>query len=558
LQRSRRPIASHGLLAAILSLAAAAGCASPPPNLPVHSVKLSALGYFPERAKFATVTATLSPGTAFIVRRADTDGPVWSAPLTGPVVDSVSKDQVWLADFTEFCDKGSFYIEAAGAGKSTVFTVADDAYDQPYVMAMQGLYGARCGTAVELSDGTDTWQHGACHMKDAYLNYLVPGSTAISPSIGGWHDAGDYGKYVMNGAFTVGMLLGAWRDFQPALQAIPLSIPEHGGAIPDFLAEVKWELDWLLTTQQPDGSVVHKVTATDFETFILPEQDLSLRYYTGVGTSATGDFVAAMAAAARIYMPYDADFAARALTAAQAGYAFLTAHPENIFPDLSAFNTGKYTDSDDSDERLWAAAELWETTGDPAVLADVEARVTGQTVDDNFDWANVKNLGLFTYLRSTRAERNPDVVAALTAGVVQSAENLVTVSQGDAYGRAISFWWGSNGSVARTAMNLTTANFLHPDPRYLDAITGQVDHLGGRNVYDRSQITGLGYNPPRHPQHRPSAADAVVDPWPGLLVGGQDSAKAADWVDDQGVAGRNEVAINWNGALIYALAGFLK
>jgi endoglucanase len=549
------------LLAAIVSLAVLAGCASPPPDLPVHPVKLSALGYFPERAKLATVTPTatapLSSGTTFFVRRAETDGPVWSAPLTGPVVDSVSKQQVWLADFTEFCDKGSFYLDVGG-GKSAVFTVADDAYDQPYAMAMMGLYGARCGTAVELSVGTDTWTHGACHMKDAYLNYLMSGSTAISPSVGGWHDAGDYGKYVMNGAFTVGMLLAAWRDFQPQLQAIPLSIPEHGGAIPDFLAEVKWELDWLFTTQQPDGSVVHKVTATVFEGFVRPEDDDSQRFYTGIGTSATGDFVAAMAAAARMYMPYDADFSARALAAAQAGYAFLIANPQRIFPDLSAFTTGMYGDSDDSDERLWAAAELWETTGDPTVLADVEARVAGLTVDDNFDWGNVKNLGLFTYLRSTRPERNPDVVAALTAAAVQSAEDLVAASQGDAYGRDVSFWWGSNGAVARTAMNLATANFLHPDPRYLDAITGQVDHLGGRNAYDRSQITGLGYNPPQHPHHRPSASDAVIDPWPGLLVGGQDSAKTADWQDIQNLANLNEVAINWNGALIYALAGFLK
>jgi endoglucanase len=558
LQRSRRPIASHRSLAAIVSLAAAAGCASPPPDLPVHPVKLSALGYFPERAKLATVTATMSPAATFDVKRAETGATVWSAPITGPVVDSISKDQVWLADFTGFCDAGQFYIEVAGVGKSAVFTVADDAYDQPYVMAMKGLYGQRCGTAVELSVGTDTWKHGACHMKDAYLDYLVPGNTSMSSSTGGWHDAGDYGKYTMNAAFTVGMLLGAWRDFQPALQAIPLDIPEHGGPIPDFLAEVKWELDWLLTTQQPDGSVVHKVTATDFENGVLPEQDASKRYYTGIGTSATGDFVAAMATAARIYMPYDPDFAARAQAAAQAGYAFLTAHPENIFPDLSAFHTGKYPDSDDSDERLWAAVELWETTGDPAVLADAEARLGGQTVDDNFDWGNVKNLALFSYLRSTRPERNPDTVAALTAAAVQSGDNLVAAAQVNAYGRDVSFWWGSNGAVARTAMNLATANFLKPDPKYLDAITGQVDHLGGRNAYDRSQITGVGYHPPQNPHHGPSASDAVIAPWPGLLVGGQDTTKAADWIDIENASNVNEVAINWNGALIYALAGFLK
>src|SRR6185503_5326478 len=83
----------------------------------------------------------------------------------------------------------------------------------------------------------------------------------IKPSLAGWHDAGDYGKYVTNGAFTVGMMLQAFERFQPTLSALELPIPEKGGALPDFLDEVKWELDWLLTTQGEDGSVSFKVTA---------------------------------------------------------------------------------------------------------------------------------------------------------------------------------------------------------------------------------------------------------------------------------------------------------
>jgi endoglucanase len=523
----------------------------------VHPIRLSAVGYFPERAKLATVTA---PGDGtFEVRAAGGGAWVWSSTLTGPVADPITQAPLWLADFTEFCSQGSFYLEVEGVGTSTTFVVAPDVYNQPYVMAMQGLTGQRCGTAVELSGGDTTWQHALCHTRDASLYYLT-GAQTINPSTGGWHDAGDYGKYASNGAFSVGMLLAAWEQFQPALEATPLpSVPEHGGPIPDFLAEVKWELDWLLTTQGADGSVSHKVTAQAFEAFIMPEDDRSTRYYTGVSTMATGDFVAVMAAAARIYQPYDADFAARALVAAQAGYAYLQAHPEVEFPDLSAFSTGMYKDSHDSDERLWAATELWETTGDPAVLADVEAQNAEATVDDSFDWANVKNLGLFTYLLSARDGRDPDRVAALTASLIQSADNIVALTQSHPYGRAVAgYSWGSNGTVARTAMNLTVANRLSPDPRYLDAITAQVDHLFGRNNYDRSQVTGLGYNPPLHPHHRPSASDGVVAPWPGLLVGGQQSAKTYDWQDSQSMPSENEVAINWNAPLVYALAGFLQ
>src|SRR5262249_16273321 len=147
-------------------------------------------------------------------------------------------------------------------------------------------------------------------------------SDTIKPSLHGWHDAGDYGKYTTNGAFTVGMLLDAWERFSTKIQAVPLAVPEHGGPIPDFLAEGKWELDWLLTTQPGDGRAGHRVTAKTFEGFIMPDNDGSQRFYVPVGTVATADLVAVMAKAARIYMPFDADLAATYLAAAQKGYAF--------------------------------------------------------------------------------------------------------------------------------------------------------------------------------------------------------------------------------------------
>jgi endoglucanase len=541
---------------ALLSPALGAGCfGDPGMGFEVHPVRLNGVGYFPERAKLATVIAP--GGSTFYVHRAADDGVVWSSSLSGPIIDNVSGDQVWLADFTEFCDVGEFYLEVPGLGKSGHFAVGGDVYNAPFVTEMQGLTGQRCGSAVDVAVGSQHWTHGSCHTKDAYLTYL-DGMDAIRPSMGGWHDAGDYGKYVTNGAFTVGMLLAAWQHF-PALASVSLPVPEHGGAVPDFLAEVKWELDWLFTTQGDDGSVSHKVTANDFEGFVMPETDGAKRYYTGVGTSATADLVAAMAAAARLYQPYDADFAAKALASAQLGYAYLQANPKRQFPDLSAFKTGQYGDSDDTDERLWAAAELWETSGDAAVLADLEARLGPATVDDNFDWGNVRNLGIFTYLLSKRDGRNPDQVSRLTDSLLLSANSLASVSAGNAYGRDIgNFWWGQNGAVARTAMNLTVANILSPDPKYLDTITAQVDHLFGRNHYDRSQVTGIGYWPPAHPHHRPSVADTITDPWPGLLVGGQDNSSSYDWKDDQNTANLNEIAINWNGALIYATAAFIK
>jgi endoglucanase len=549
----------------------------------VHPLRVDTVGYVTGRVKLATLVlpagkTSLADATAE-VHAAANDALVWPCTMTGPKTDPDTGSIVYVADFTAFSDAGSFYIAAPGLldasglpARSAPFQIAPDAFRDTLTRAMIGLHGQRCGTAVSITLDADTWSHAACHTRDASQKYLPPVmADVIKPSEKGWHDAGDYGKYVTNGAFTVGMLLDAWQHFRPALETLALPIPEHGGMTPDFLAEVRWELEWLLTTQRGDGAVSHKVTALAFEGFVEPEADGQARYYTDIGTSATADFVAVMAQAARLYGDYDGVFAEKCRTAALLGYQFLLANPNRIFPDESMFGTGGYGDNNDGGERLWAAAELWETTGDPAVLADVENRLWNPTsappslrlkVANNFDWGDVTNLGMFTYLLSPRTDRNPDVVSALAANAVSVADALVATAQGAAFGRAIGgYFWGSNGTVARAAMNLWVANVLSPDPKYLDAIAMQLDHLLGRNIYDRSQVTMVGYHPPIRPHHRPSAADFVSDPWPGLLVGGANSQDATagtpaamTWQDSTAYPELNEVAINWNGALVYAAA----
>ncbi len=363
------------------------------------------------------------------------------------------------------------------------------------------------------------------------------------------------------------MLLQAFEHFAPTLSGLTLPIPETGATaaggtapLPDFLWEVKWELDWLLTTQQPSGGVPHKLTALAFEGFIMPDRDGSKRYFTGIGTAATADFVAVMAEAARVYQPYAPSDAAKYQAAALLGWSYLQANAGPVIPvDNSDFSTGSYGQSSDLSNRIWAAAELWALDADATALAYFEANA--KQVDVNFDWDNVENLGTFTYLLSTQAGRDPSVVAALLASLTSSADMLTATANGAAFGRDLSgYWWGSNGAVARTAMNLWVANLLAPNPAYLDTIAKSLDHLLGRNFYDRSQVTDLGYHPPLHPHHRPSAADAVIDPWPGLLVGGANSTSDVpagsdtNWVDVQADDEVNEIAINWVAAFVYAAA----
>jgi endoglucanase len=537
-----------------------------------HAIRVDTVGYLPDRAKLATVVLpsgvmSLTDTTAEI-RAASDDSVVWTCEVTGPNKDPDTGVTYYVADFSPLTELGDYYVATPGLkvdgapATSAPFKILGNVFQDLLYRSTLAFYGQRCGTDVKITIDSNTWKHGACHTRDAYQTYLPPGyDNSIRPSLRGWHDAGDYGKYTTNGAFAAGMLLQAWERFEPTLTQLSLPIPEHGKTLPDFLAEVKWELDWLLTTQRDDGAVSFKVTELVFGGFIAPDADSVARYYADVNDNAAGNFAAIMAQASRVYAPYDQALAKSYLDAARLSYQFLTSEASPYHTNLDAFSTGTYDGKSTAsgDNRLWAAAELWVTTGEPAFLTDFETTAAGVSIRDNFDWDDVTNMGVFTYLSTTREGRAAELVAALTTKVLDSANRLAANADASAFGRAISgYYWGSNGAVARASMSLSTAALLSPAdaPHFNDAIAKQLDHLLGRNYYDRSQVTMVGYHPPLNIHHRPSVADKVPAPYPGLLVGGTGGHdnKATTWVDEVGDGSSNEVAVNWNAPLVYAAA----
>jgi endoglucanase len=352
----------------------------------------------------------------------------------------------------------------------------------------------------------------------------------------------------------------AWEDFGPRLRDIGLDIPESANSTPDLLDELRWELEWLLKMQAADGSAYHKLSTKQFGAFVPPEQEKTERYFTPWSSAGTADLVAMMALAARHFRPYDPAFADRCLDAARKGWTFLESHPRNHNANLSGFGTGGYQ-TGDRDDRLWAAAELWETTGEAGVLRDLEARIRAAQakVDVDFDWGEVKNLGLFTYLASRRPGRDEALVAQVRKNLVAAADAIVATAASHGYRRPLGdkYYWGCNGSVARQVMILQAAHRIEPKQAYLDTSLDTLNFLFGRNSYGRSFVTGLGDRPPMHPHDRRSGGDDVEAPWPGHLIGGP-HPRASSWRDDQADYRTNEIAINWNGALIYALAAALE
>ncbi|MFL6215874.1 MAG: glycoside hydrolase family 9 protein [Blastocatellia bacterium] len=515
-------------------------------------VRLNTVGFLPHHDKRASIAAACAE---FSVVN-DADGKtVFRGKTSGPIHNSDTNEDLYIADFSAFKQTGLYHLDVIGVGRSAPFRISHEVYHLPFITMVRAMYLWRCGAAVRGTYQGITYAHAACHLEDGWLD-LVGGGQTRRDATGGWHDAGDYNKYVVNAGVTVGTMLLAWEQFGAQIRHLSLDLPDNRAKLPDYLSEIKWEMDWLLRMQAEDGSVYHKVSTKVFGPAIPPERETTERYFAPWSSAATADFVAMTAMAARVYEPYDKMYARRCLDAARRGYDFLRAHAENHPANLAGFSTGAYQTKDD-DDRLWAAAEMWQTTGEAVFLADIETRAAGRKFDANWGWSNVSNLGLLAYLFCERAGRKPSLVANIKSALLTTADEIVRTRDAHGYARPLTlYYWGCNGGIANTTVLLQSAYRVSPKLAYVEAALDAIGHLFGRNYYGRSFVTSLGANPPQHPHDRRSMAAANAPAWPGYLVGGG-WPKATDWKDEAARYDLNEIAINWNAGLIYALAGFL-
>jgi endoglucanase len=552
------------------------------------NIRLNSVGFIPDFPKKASILAdsTLSR-VIYTVNNASTNTVVYRDTIREFIHNSDTKENLWIADFSELTTPGSYYISVtapANFGRSAAFRIAQDAFTEAYRTLMLGMYLWRCGspTGVRASYNGVTYNHGACHLDDATASMRYIRSDGLDvrrDAAGGWHDAGDYNKYIVNSGVSVAMMLKAWEHFSHVLGNTNLIAVSASGQIPAFLTEVKWNLDWVAKMQYPnEAKVSHKLSAINFCGNILPERETGRRFFVPWSTAATGSFVGMLAQASRIYRQYDRVFADSCLAKARRSYDLLVSS-SFAAADQSAFSTGQYGGGD-SDQRLWAAAEMWEATGESKYLDDLENRLSlnAGNLTNRIEWSNVAPIAAITYLNSQRPGRDPQRVEAIRAKLISTADGIVNTSQAHGYGNTYpGNVWGSNGMVARTSYILHSAYKENGDVKYRHAIADALSHLLGRNYFGRSFVTQLGHNPPQKPHCRRSAASGRT--WPGYLVGGPTSQSMDDnsgavaspqldrqkcaslpatcWYDYENDYARNEIAINWNTAMIYALSAAL-
>ncbi|MBR5713130.1 MAG: glycoside hydrolase family 9 protein [Lachnospiraceae bacterium] len=556
-------------------------------GLPV--IRINQVGYAPNLPKLVAVTAAgdyeLKDESGAVVRRFEN---------VAPKADEASGDEVALLSLGDL-EVGRY--ELCGGGESRAITVANEPWREVTNALIKGLYYQRCDELPEKYAGV--YKHPACHtglveewrrpepaipeeekakIPPHFLKMLEtpleePYGEAPAPRRikGGWHDAGDYGKYVGPGAVTVAHLLYAWKLF-PEGCSDELNIPESGNGVPDILNETRFELEWILQMQRADGAFYHKLTTERFAPFIMPEEDTMPEYLSPISRTATGDAVAALALAYRVYKPYDEDFAARCLASAEFGWKWLADHPERrSYRNPLGLQTGFYGDGEDHDERFWAACEMYAATGDAKFREAAEGFYREGRKLTQFGWAEVSGLGALCCLFDLKEKGGELLYDDLKQAFLRRSEWALLVVKNSGYGTAIpttKYEWGSILTSMSNGMAMVMNYLLTGREDMREAALGQLDYALGRNALDISFITGYGERRVMFPHHRPSAADGIEEPVPGLISGGPnnkmnypnvkdrlgDTPAAKHFIDETEFADMNEIAIYWNSPTVFVAA----
>lgn len=532
-----------------------------PDPVPVARVKVNQVGYKANANKVAICSDLDDADNKFMLVNAETDEVVYTGNISEKQIDIGSDEWISYADFSEYVEPGTYKVRTIGNAESHTFTIGDDVYDKTFDEVVKMLYMQRCGCELTAEHAGD-FAHPVCHNTEAVI---FGTSTKIDVS-GGWHDAGDYGRYVAPGAKTVADLLLAYEK-NPKAFSDDLGIPESGNGISDVLDEARYELEWMFKMQDPaTGAVYHKVTCEVFPETVMPQDETDELIVSPISGCATGGFAGAMAMAARVYADVDKDFADKCLAAAKKAYEYMrTAEHDPGFKNPGDVVTGEYRDYFDQDERFWAGAELFKTTKDAAYEADLKNWVD-ETKFQGLGWADMGGYAAYAYL--TAENQDETLKTTVTEQFNKCVEDLLAKIEKSAYLNAngLDYIWGSNLETANAGMYFLFANDISPNADYVKIAMDQLNYLYGANSTGYCFVTGAGTVSPISTHHRPS--QVLEKTMPGMLVGGPNAnledpyAKAVllntpyakCYVDNSQCFSCNEITIYWNSPLIYLLA----
>ena len=552
-------------------------------------IYVNQVGYLPKAQKIAVSTI----GGSFQIVSDSNNLCLWQGSAFEVGKDDASGDEVWLIDFSALKEDGKYHIINEQGECSPSFEIGSQVYQDLKHDLMKAFYFQRCGLTLT-EEYAGVYTHAACHTEKAILleDYVNQASNPRSFDMsGGWHDAGDYGRYTTAGAVAVAHILYAYELFPQSLQT-PLQIPETDPIIPDILNECLYELKWLLKMQAPDGGVYHKLTTFSHADFIMPQDDHSQLLIYPVSSMAVADFVAVMALASRVYRHYAPYFSKKALLAAKKSWEWLNTHPYVGFHNPEGSNTGEYDDDCDLDERMWAAAELLRSDDTDTesyrtklleyslMFFNTMDKTSGANAFNpitDFGWTNVSGLAMLSVLFDENHRAGKAIETVYRKVLMKDGDTLLSIYKKSRYCLAMlpgDFCWGSNMVVCNRSILFIVYSLLAGESAggaFRRAALEQLHYLLGRNALGISYVTGHGKYAYRNPHNRPTFADGIELPMPGWVSGGpnkkpcdpaanskipQGTPPMKCYVDDVDSYSTNEITIYWNSPAVFMMAYF--
>ena len=569
-------------------------------------VLVNQMGYYPEFKKQATVVVEENDMTAKEFMVVDINGTFVYTGTTTPVgFDKDSGDWVHIADFSALKTEGTDYAVICDGKMSHPFNIGNYIYDGVLTNAMNYYYQNRSGINIEskyiTSGDASTLAHQGGHMTDnAYIqdkwvkSYLADGSdvqkTKTQNVTGGWYDAGDHGKYVVNGGISVWMLnniyerslvLGnatKWAD-----NSGTVVIPESGNDAPDILDETRYEVEWFFTMLVKDGSyknmVYHKMHDHKWTGLAVKPWDYesewgTIRIIKPASTAATLNFVACAAQSYRLWKNYDSDFANQCIEQAKLSYEAAKANPSLYAPLDQAIGGGAYGDDNVKDDFYWAACELYAATGDEKYYNDLksyeDAFVMSYSLDGgenngsctSFNWGNTAGLGNLTLYLLCEDKLTETEYNSIKNSIINTADHYIDIENEQGYGipyvgttftdpvnlgegvEVEGYEWGSNSMVVNNAVVMAYAYDITKDTNYANGVSTAMDYIYGRNPLEYSFVTGYGEHAYANPHHRYWSYELDSD-FPmapaGVLSGGPNSGMQDPYILGAGYK-RGEVA----------------
>lgn len=510
-----------------------------------NKIFVNQIGYDVDGKKFAFIDKDAFCENEFSICSLEDSKPLYTAKISPSKNDELTCQNISSLDFSDFTTPGTYKV-CIGEKSSFPFKIGKGLYEELYFSTLDYFYLSRCGQDINRTK----WAHPACHTGVAEIY----GTNLTKEVKGGWHDAGDYGRYIVAASKTVMDLLLAYEYSNKTFNSF------------DILDECRFELEWMLQLQREDGAVFHKISCYNFCAFIMPHLEKEKIVLAPVSTTATADFAGCLAYASSFYKDSDEKFSKTLLDAAIKAQNYLDTHEDTFYTNPSEITTGGYGDSNVSDEKYFALCSLFAATKNKEYFTKAKQLWNSQW-HESFSWGMVSAYGTEILLKKKDLVDDKEFITTLEKGIVSRADEIVNIVKKSPFQVPFTkIFWGSNGFVCDEAHIMLLANKITNKEDYIECSRAQLNYLLGCNPLNICYVTGFGQKTVNAPHHRPSGA--VNETMPGMLSGGpsqglqdavarehlQGKAPISCFIDHVGSYSTNEVAIYWNSPFVLLIA----